>query len=156
MPNHYLQCEVVSIFFVIFCTIGISLKEVPQAILSLYMCKCMMLVSLTHCGLVMPDIIIDPGQHWFRWHQAISGTIVHHRWNLVAFAWEQLSFQSKIWNLLDRSTILAKFIYDKDGKPARPTPVLPVRVRGLALILKTGNFAGNAQVMFLLYGLEND
>ena len=46
------------------------------------------------------------------------------------------SLQNKIWNLPDRSTILPKFIYGK-GKPTRLTPVLPVRVRGPALILKT-------------------
>ena len=47
------------------------------------------------------------------------------------------SLQNKIWNLPHRSTILPKFIYDKEGKLARPTQILPVRVRGLALILKT-------------------
>ena len=47
------------------------------------------------------------------------------------------SFQNKIWNLPDWSTILPKFIYGKEGKLAGPTQVLPVRVRGPALILKT-------------------
>ena len=47
------------------------------------------------------------------------------------------SLQNKIWNLPDRSTILPKFIYDKEGKRAIPTQILLVRVRGLALILKT-------------------
>ena len=47
------------------------------------------------------------------------------------------SLQNKIWNLPDRSTILPIFIYDKEGKLARPTQILPVRVRGPALILKT-------------------
>ena len=48
-----------------------------------------------------------------------------------------ISLQNKIWNLPDRSTILPKFIYGKEGKLARPTPVLPVRVHGPALILRT-------------------
>ena len=48
-----------------------------------------------------------------------------------------ISLQNKIWNLLDRSTILPKFIYGKEGKPTGPTAVLPVRVHGPALILKT-------------------
>ena len=49
------------------------------------------------------------------------------------------SLQNRIRNLPDRSTILPKFIYmyGKEGKPAGPTPVLLVRVHGLALILKT-------------------
>ena len=47
------------------------------------------------------------------------------------------SLQKKIWNLSDRSIILPKFIYDKEGKLARPTQILTVRVRGPALILKT-------------------
>ena len=47
------------------------------------------------------------------------------------------SLQNKIWNLPDRSTILPKFIYDKEGKLAGPTQILPVNVRGPALILKT-------------------
>ena len=51
--------------------------------------------------------------------------------------WVNSSLQNKIWNLPDRSTILAKFIYDKEGKLAGPTQILPVRVRGPALILKT-------------------
>ena len=42
------------------------------------------------------------------------------------------AFQNKIWNLLDRSTILQKFIYDRDGKLATPTQILLVRVHGLA------------------------
>ena len=50
----------------------------------------------------------------------------------------EFSLQNKIWNLPDRSTILAKFIYDKEGKLAGPTQILPVGVRGPALILKTG------------------
>ena len=51
----------------------------------------------------------------------------------------QFSLQNKIWNLPDRSTILPKFIYDKEGKFAGPTQISPVRVRGPALILKTGS-----------------
>ena len=47
------------------------------------------------------------------------------------------SLQNKIWKLLDRSTILPKFIYGKEGNLAGQTQVLPVRVRGPALILKT-------------------
>ena len=47
------------------------------------------------------------------------------------------SLQNKIWNLPDRSTIFPKFIYDKEGKLAGPTQILPVRVRSPALILKT-------------------
>ena len=47
------------------------------------------------------------------------------------------SLQNKIWILLDQSTILMKFIYSKEGKLAKPTQVLPVRVRGPALIVKT-------------------
>ena len=50
---------------------------------------------------------------------------------------ESFSLQNKIWNLPDGSTILPKFIYGKEGKPAGPTPVLTVRVHGPALILKT-------------------
>ena len=37
----------------------------------------------------------------------------------------------------DRSTILPKFIYDKEGKLAGLTQILPVNVHGPALILKT-------------------
>ena len=44
-----------------------------------------------------------------------------------------ISLQNKIWNLPDRSTILPKFMYDKEGKLAGPTQILPVRVRGPAL-----------------------
>ena len=46
------------------------------------------------------------------------------------------SLQNKIWNLLDRSAILPKFIYDKEGKIDGPTQILPVIVRGPAVILK--------------------
>ena len=53
------------------------------------------------------------------------------------------SLQNKIWNLPDRSTILAKFVYDKEGKLAGPMQILPVRVRGPALILKTGSHFTN-------------
>ena len=53
------------------------------------------------------------------------------------FVLASISLQNKIWSLLDRSTILPKFICNKEGKLARPTQVLPVRVRGPALILKT-------------------
>ena len=44
------------------------------------------------------------------------------------------SLQNKICNLLVQRTILPKFIYDKEGKLAGPTQILPVRVRGPALI----------------------
>ena len=47
------------------------------------------------------------------------------------------SLQNKIWNLPDRSTILSKFIYGKEGKLAGPTQVLPVSVHSQTLILKT-------------------
>ena len=47
------------------------------------------------------------------------------------------SLQNKIRNLPDQSRILPKFIYDKEGKLAGLTQILLVRVRGLALILKT-------------------
>ena len=57
---------------------------------------------------------------------------------LSLMAQQVCSLQNKIWNLPDRSTILPKFIYDKEGKLAGPTKILPVRVRGPALILKTG------------------
>ena len=53
---------------------------------------------------------------------------------------EILSLQNKIWNLPDGSTILPKFIYDKEGKLAGLTQILPVRVCGLAFILKTEYF----------------
>ena len=56
---------------------------------------------------------------------------------IITDAGAQVSLQNKIWNLLDRSTILPKFIYGKEGKLAGPTQVLPVRVRGPALLLKT-------------------
>ena len=46
------------------------------------------------------------------------------------------SLQNEIWNLPDRSTFLPKFIYGK-GKLDGLTPVLPVRVSDLSLILKT-------------------
>ena len=49
------------------------------------------------------------------------------------------SLQNKVWNLPDRSTILPRFIYGKEGKPVRPTPFLPVSVRGMALILNTAS-----------------
>ena len=49
------------------------------------------------------------------------------------------SLQNKIWNLPDRRTILQKFIYAKEGKLAGPTQILPVRIRGPALILKTAH-----------------
>ena len=55
-----------------------------------------------------------------------------------------ISLQNKIWNFPDRSTVLPKFIYifiyDKEGKLAGPTQILPVNVRSPALILKTGLF----------------
>ena len=51
----------------------------------------------------------------------------------------EYSLQNKIWNLPDRSTILPKFIYDKEGKLAGPTQILTVNVRSPALILKTVN-----------------
>ena len=47
------------------------------------------------------------------------------------------SLQNKIWNLPVWSTILPKFIYGKEGKLARWAQVLPVRVHGPSLILKT-------------------
>ena len=47
------------------------------------------------------------------------------------------SLQNKIWNLPDRSTILPKFIYGKEGKLAGPAPVLLARICSQALILKT-------------------
>ena len=53
------------------------------------------------------------------------------------------SLQNNIWNLLDQSTILPKYIYmtktiyDKEGKLAGPIQILPVRVRDPELILKT-------------------
>ena len=46
------------------------------------------------------------------------------------------SLQNKIWNLPARSTILPKFICDKEGKVAGLIQILPVKVRGPALILK--------------------
>ena len=49
------------------------------------------------------------------------------------------SLQNKIWNLPDRSTILLKFIYSKEGNLAGLTQVLPVRFSGPALILKTAH-----------------
>ena len=58
------------------------------------------------------------------------------------------SLQNKIWNLPDWSTILLKFIYDKEGNIAGPTQILPVRVCGLALMLKT--------VSITLFGNESD
>ena len=61
--------------------------------------------------------------------------------HLILEVWQYYSYlnslQNNIWNLPDRSTILSKFIYDKEGKLAVPTRILPVRVRGPALILKT-------------------
>ena len=66
--------------------------------------------------------------------------VIHVTWAVLQFPFNFvfISLQNKIWNLPDRSTILAKFIYDKEGKLAGPTQILPVRVRGPALILKTG------------------
>ena len=58
---------------------------------------------------------------------------------LVGRCPDRHSLQNKIWNLPDRSTISPKFIYGKQGKLAGLTPVLPVRVRGPALILKTAD-----------------
>ena len=55
-----------------------------------------------------------------------------------------ISLQNKIWNLPDRSTIFPKFIYDKEGKLAGPTQILPVWVRGPALILKTVEYHNTA------------
>ena len=53
-------------------------------------------------------------------------------------SWESYgSPQNKIWNLPDRSTILPKFIYDKEGKLDGPKQIFPARVRRPALILKT-------------------
>ena len=48
------------------------------------------------------------------------------------------AFQSSktIWNFQDRSTILPKFIYSLEGKLARLIPVLPVKVRGPALMFE--------------------
>ena len=51
--------------------------------------------------------------------------------------WWFYSLQNKIWDLPARSTILPKFLYDKEGKLAGLTQILPVRVCGPALILKT-------------------
>ena len=48
------------------------------------------------------------------------------------------SLQNKIWDLPNRSTILLKFTYDKEGKLDGLTQILPVSVCSLALILKTG------------------
>ena len=67
---------------------------------------------------------------------------VNHVWCFMKYiayypCYFKFSLQNKIWILLDRSTILAKFIYDKEGKLAGPNQILPVRVRGPALILKT-------------------
>ena len=56
-------------------------------------------------------------------------------------AWSSL--QNKIWILPDRSTILPKFIYDKEGKLAGTTQILLVRVPGPALILKTDGEYGD-------------
>ena len=50
---------------------------------------------------------------------------------------DKLNLSLSLSLLPDRSTILAKFMYDKVGKLAGPTQILPVRVRGPALILKT-------------------
>ena len=50
------------------------------------------------------------------------------------------SLQNKIWNLPDRCTILPKFVYGKEEKLVGPTQVLPVKVHGPTLILKTGTF----------------
>ena len=48
------------------------------------------------------------------------------------------SLQNKIWIFPKLSKILPKFIYDKERKLAGLTQILPVRVRGSTLILKTG------------------
>ena len=53
----------------------------------------------------------------------------------------QSSLQNKISNLPDCSKILPKFTYAKEGKLAGQTQVLPVRVHGPALILKTVRFS---------------
>ena len=58
---------------------------------------------------------------------------------ITAIFHDRLSLQNKIWNLPDRSTILPKFLYDKEGKLAGWTQILPVRVCSLALILKTAD-----------------
>ena len=54
----------------------------------------------------------------------------------LATDYSNSSLQSKILTLLDQRTILPKIIYDKEGKLAAPTQILPVKVRGPALILK--------------------
>ena len=81
---------------------------------------------LTHCGLEDLNEILDE--------------YISRQWLMAEISPVNLpldSLQNKIWNLPDRSTILPKFIYDKEGKLAGPTQILPVRVRGPALILKT-------------------
>ena len=57
------------------------------------------------------------------------------------------SLQNKIWNLPDRSTILAKYIYDKEGKLARPNQILPVRVRRRELIFEDWSVIRNIDIL---------
>ena len=59
----------------------------------------------------------------------------HFLWNCSSVN----SLQNKIWNFPEQfCQNLYIFIYDKEGKLAGPTQILPVNVRGPALILKTG------------------
>ena len=71
----------------------------------------------------------------------VTHTKLHHgyRFNLANSApFNSLqNLYNKIWNLPDRSTILSKFIYDKEEKLVRLAQILPVRVSSSALILKT-------------------
>ena len=74
----------------------------------------------------------------------------------MSFILTTFSLHNKIWNLPDRSTIFPKFIYDKEGKLAGPTQILPVRVRGPALILKTALCYGQDEMWLTMQQYEKN
>ena len=77
--------------------------------------------------------------HWGQWKYASRSwhAVGNHRRQL------KLMYRSKISGRGPKHCSGSKFqcrprpVYSTEGKPAGPTPVVPVRVRGPALILKT-------------------
>ena len=86
------------------------------------------------CGINTKDYACSMPPVWWDWLKFGITNIVTEVWTSKP-GWHSL--QNKIWNLADWSTILRKFIYD--FKRRKASQILPDRVHGPELILKTGD-----------------
>ena len=80
---------------------------------------------------------VAPSDNKYQFLDLATGYVETQWYSLYGNVGLSSSLQNKIWNLQDWSTILPKFIYDKEGKLAGLTQILLGRVRGPALVLKT-------------------